>query len=131
MEHFHIIIIGSGAGGGTILHKLKDSGKKILVLERGTFMPQEKENWQTDEVFRKERYHTTEVWKTEGDKDLHPGINYWVGGNTKVFGAALFRLRENDFKKVQHAGGVSHEWPISYSDMEPYYTESEKLYHVH
>jgi choline dehydrogenase-like flavoprotein len=131
MEHFDIIIIGTGAGGGTILHKLKDSGKKILVLERGTFMPQEKENWQTDEIFRKERYHTTEVWKTKGNKDLHPGINYWVGGNTKVFGAALFRLRENDFKKVQHAGGTSHEWPLSYSDMEPYYTAAEKLYHVH
>src|ERR1035437_1760599 len=55
---------------------IKDSGKKILVLERGTFMPQEKENWDTDEVFRKERYHTKEVWKTDGDKELHPGTGY-------------------------------------------------------
>ncbi len=131
MQHYDIIIIGTGAGGGTILHKLKDSGKKILVLERGTFMPQEKENWETDEVFRKERYHTKEVWKTEGDKDLHPGINYWVGGNTKVFGCALFRLREKDFERVQHSGGISLEWPISYSDLEPFYTEAEALYHVH
>ena len=131
MEHYDIIIIGSGAGGGTLLHKLKNSGKKILVLERGTFMPQEKENWDTDEVFRKERYHTKEVWKTEGDKDLHPGINYWVGGNTKVYGAALFRLREKDFERVQHAGGISLEWPIGYRELEPYYREAEELYTVH
>ena len=131
MEHYDIIIIGTGAGGGTILHKLKDSGKKILVLERGTYMPQEKENWETEEVFKKERYHTKEVWKTEGDKDLHPGINYWVGGNTKVYGSALFRLREKDFGGIQHAGGMSREWPITYQQMEPYYTKAEALYQVH
>lgn len=131
MDHYDIIIIGSGAGGGSILNKLKNSGKQILILERGTFMPQEKENWDTNEVFRKERYHTKEVWKTEGDKDLHPGINYWVGGNTKVYGSALFRLREKDFERVQHAGGISLGWPISYHDMEPYYYEAEKLFEVH
>ena len=131
MQHYDIIIIGTGAGGGTILHKLKASGKKILVLERGTFMPQEKDNWDTAEVFLKERYHTKEVWKTEGNKDLHPGTGYWVGGNTKVYGAALFRLRARDFERIQHAEGVSLEWPISYSDMEPYYCEAERLYQVH
>ncbi len=131
MEHYDIIIIGTGAGGGTLLHKLKDSGKKILVLERGKFLPREKENWDTEAVFLKERYHTHEVWKTEGSKDLHPGTGYWVGGNTKVYGAALFRLRERDFETLQHAGGVSPEWPVKYKDFEKYYTEAEKLYHVH
>ena len=131
MPHYDIIIIGTGAGGGTILHKLRNSGKKILVLERGTYMPQEKENWDTTEVFLKERYHTTEVWKTNGKEDLHPGTGYWVGGNTKVYGAALLRLREKDFEELQHHGGVSPEWPIKYADFEPYYTEAEKLYQVH
>ncbi len=131
MEHYDIIIIGTGAGGGTLLHALKDSGKKILVLERGTFLPREKENWDTVEVFQKERYHTTEVWKTEGNKDLHPGTGYWVGGNTKVYGAALFRLREKDFEQTQHAGGISPEWIVKYNDFEPFYTEAEKLYDVH
>ena len=131
MDHYHLIIIGTGAGGGTLLHKLKDSGKKILVLERGGFLPKEKENWNTIEVFQKERYHTKEVWKTEGDKDLHPGTGYWVGGNTKVYGAALFRLREKDFEKIQHAGGTSPEWPVKYTDYEKYYSEAEKLYCVH
>src|ERR1700712_3376619 len=90
MEHYDILIIGTGAGGGTILHKLKDSGKKILVIERGAFLPQEKQNWDTVEVFQKERYHTRDIWKTGDDnEDLHPGTGYWVGGNTKVYGAAL------------------------------------------
>ena len=131
MEYYDIIIIGTGAGGGTLLHKLKDSGKKILVLERGVFLPREKENWQSIEVFQRERYHTKEVWKTSGNNDLHPGTGYWVGGNTKVYGAALFRLREKDFEKLEHAGGISPEWPLSYKDFEPYYTEAEKLYCVH
>lgn len=131
MEHYDIIIIGSGAGGGTLLHKLKDSGKKILILERGTFLPREKENWSSVAVFQKERYHTTEMWKTEGDKDLHPETGYWVGGNTKVYGAAMFRLREKDFEEYQAADGISPAWPVSYKEMEPFYTEAEKLYHVH
>jgi choline dehydrogenase-like flavoprotein len=128
---YDIIIIGTGAGGGSLLHKLKDSGKKILVLERGQYLPQEKENWDTVAVFQQERYHTKEVWKTNGKDDLHPGTGYWVGGNTKVYGAALFRLRERDFEQVQHYSGVSPEWPIKYKDLEPYYTEAEQLYNVH
>jgi len=131
METYDIIIIGTGAGGGTLLHKLKDSGKKILVLERGGFLPREKENWESVEVFQKERYHTKEIWKTTGNKDFHPGTGYWVGGNTKVYGAALFRLREKDFEVLEHAGGISPEWPVKYMDFEPYYTEAEKLYCVH
>jgi choline dehydrogenase-like flavoprotein len=131
MEHFDIIIIGTGAGGGTLLHALKDSGKRILVLERGGYLPQEKENWDTVSVFQKERYHTKEVWKTGGDTDLHPGTGYWVGGNTKVYGAALFRLREKDFEEVQHYGGISREWPVKYDEFASYYTLAEKLYTVH
>jgi len=131
MAQYDIIIIGTGAGGGTLLHKLKDSGKKILVLERGDYLPQEPQNWDTIEVFQKERYHTKEIWKTNGNEELHPGTGYWVGGNTKVYGAALFRLRENDFNKTQHASGISPEWPIKYNDLESYYTEAEKLYNVH
>lgn len=131
MPEYDIIIVGTGAGGGTLMHKLGGSGKKILVLERGDYLPREKENWDTLEVFKKERYHTTETWKTNGDEDLHPGTGYWVGGNTKVYGAALFRLREKDFDEVQHASGISPAWPVKYNVFEPYYTAAEKLYTVH
>ena len=61
----------------------------------------------------------------------HPGIHYFVGGNTKVYGAALLRLRKEDFGELQHFDGISPAWPLSYEDLEPYYTQAEKLYHVH
>ncbi len=129
--HYDIIIIGTGAGGGTLAYHLAPTGKKILVLERGTFLPREKENWDTVAVFQQERYHTTEVWRDKAGQELHPGTGYFVGGNTKVYGGALFRWRERDFEQVQHKGGTSPEWPLKYRDFEPYYTQAEKLYNVH
>ncbi len=130
-NHYDIIIIGTGAGGGTLAYRLASSGKKILILERGSFLPREKENWNTVEVFQKDRYHTEEVWYYNNWKELHPGTGYWVGGNTKVYGAALFRLREGDFDKITHKGGISPEWPLKYQEWEPYYSEVEKIYDVH
>jgi len=130
-NHYDIIIIGSGAGGGTLAYHLAPSGKKILLLERGAFLPREKTNWDTRQVFQKDRYHTDEVWYYNKGKELHPGTGYWVGGNTKVYGAALFRLREKDFETVTHQGGISPEWPLKYRDFEPYYSKVEQLYHVH
>ncbi len=129
--HYDFIIIGTGAGGGTIAHRLAKAGKRILILERGGFLPREKENWSTTQVFLKNRYHTTEVWQDKDGKPLHPGTGYWVGGNTKVYGAALFRLRERDFEVLQHKGGVSPAWPLRYADFEPYYTQAETLFDVH
>ncbi|HSR66485.1 MAG TPA: GMC family oxidoreductase [Acidobacteriota bacterium] len=130
-KHYDIIIIGTGAGGGTLLHKLAPSGKSILVLERGQFLPREKANWDTREVFHKERYHTGEIWFDAEGRGLRPGTGYWVGGNTKVYGAALLRLRREDFGEVTHRDGLSPAWPLSYLDFEPYYCQAEKLYHVH
>ena len=129
--HFDIIIIGSGAGGGTIAYKLADTGKQILILERGDYIPVERENWDSEEVFVKNRYTTTEKWLDKNDKEFRPGQHYNVGGNTKMYGAALFRMRESDFGNVKHHGGISPKWPISYTDLRPYYFEAEKLYNVH
>jgi choline dehydrogenase-like flavoprotein len=130
-QHYDVIIIGTGAGGGTLAHRLASSGKQILVLERGTFLPREKENWDTVQVFQRDRYHTTEVWCDQHGSPLHPGTGYWVGGNTKVYGGALFRWRERDFERVVHKGGISPEWPLKYRDFEPYYRQAEALYEVH
>jgi choline dehydrogenase-like flavoprotein len=129
--HYDMMIIGTGAGGGTLAYRLAPTGKQILVLERGSFLPREKENWDTVAVFQQDRYHTHEVWRDKAGQALHPGTSYFVGGNTKVYGGALFRWREQDFEQVQHKGGISPEWPLKYSDFEPYYTEAEALYHVH
>ncbi|HYS94461.1 MAG TPA: GMC family oxidoreductase [Candidatus Acidoferrales bacterium] len=128
---YDVIIIGTGAGGGTLLHALAPTGKRILVLERGGFVPREKENWDTKAVNLEGRYATTEVWRDSDGQPLHPHTNYYVGGNTKFFGAALFRLRREDFGEIKHYGGVSPAWPVSYEDFEPYYLAAERLYQVH
>lgn len=131
MEQYDIIIIGTGAGGGTLAYKLASSGKKILILERGDFIPREKENWDPIEVFSKGRYRTHENWYDKDDQAFKPFTHYCVGGNTKMYGAALLRLRESDFQEVKHFDGISPAWPLSYQDLEPYYTEAEYLYSVH
>ena len=130
-EHFDVIIIGTGAGGGTLAWRLAPSGKKILLLERGGYVRREPENWSSREVFVKSRYKTKEEWLDKDGKPFHPGQHYYVGGQTKFYGSILFRLREQDFGEVQHHGGVSPAWPLSYADLEPYYSVAEELYSVH
>ena len=130
-DHYDVIIIGSGAGGGTLAYRLAPTGARILILERGDYVRREKDNWSSHAVNVAAKYHTKELW-TDGDgKPLHPHTNYYVGGNTKFYGAALFRLRREDFGELCHHGGISPAWPISYDVLEPYYAEAERLYHVH
>ena len=130
-NHYDVIIIGTGAGGGTLAYRLAPSGKRILLLERGDYVPREKDNWSTRAVNLEARYNTKESWYDKDGKALHPHTNYYVGGNTKFYGAALFRLRKEDFGELRHHGGVSPAWPISYDELEPYYLEAERLYQVH
>jgi choline dehydrogenase-like flavoprotein len=130
-EHYDFIIIGTGAGGGTLVWKLAPSGKRILLIERGPFIPREKDNWSSRAVNVEGKYQTRETWRDEDGKDLHPHTNYYVGGNTKFYGSALFRLRQEDFGEIKHHGGISPAWPISYDQLEPYYGQAERLYHVH
>lgn len=128
---YDVIIIGSGAGGATLAYGLKDWGKKILVIERGDFLPRSKENWDPEAVFRRHVYKASEVWYDGRGRPFHPGIHYFVGGNTKVYGAALPRLRREDFEELPHREGVSPAWPIRYEDLEPYYARAEVIYRVH
>ena len=130
-RQYDVIIIGSGAGGGTLAYKLAKSGKRILILERGDYVPREKDNWESRPVNVEGKYQTKEKWQDKDGKELHPHTNYNVGGNTKFYGSALFRLRKEDFGEIRHAGGISPAWPISYGDLEPYYTQAEQIYHVH
>jgi choline dehydrogenase-like flavoprotein len=129
--HYDFIIIGTGAGGGTLARKLAPTGKKILILERGNYVPREKDNWSTRAVNVEAKYNTKEVWRDREGKDLHPHTNYYVGGNTKFYGAALFRLRKEDFGEIRHYGGLSPAWPITYDELEPYYNTAEQIYQVH
>jgi choline dehydrogenase-like flavoprotein len=130
-ERYDVIIIGSGAGGGTLAHRLAPSGKKVLILERGDWLPREARNWSVADVFGDNRYVSPETWYLPDGKPFQPQVHYFVGGATKVFGAALYRLRKEDFGALPHHDGVSPAWPIAYDELEPYYTKAEYLYQVH
>jgi choline dehydrogenase-like flavoprotein len=129
--HYDVIIIGTGAGGGTVAHSLAPTGKRILLLERGGFVPRERENWISSAVITAGRYNAAETWRDERGNAFHPGTHYNVGGNTKFYGAALWRHRVRDFEALRHSGGISPAWPLRYDHLEPYYTAAERLYHVH
>jgi choline dehydrogenase-like flavoprotein len=130
-DHYDVIIIGTGAGGGALAYKLAPSGKRILLIERGDYLPRETDNWISTAVFIQNKYVAQENWYDERGKAFRPGIHYFVGGNTKVYGAQLFRLREKDFGEIQHVDGISPAWPLRYEDYEPYYMDAERLFHVH
>lgn len=130
-QHYDVIIIGTGAGGGTLARKLAPTGKKILVLERGKFSARESSELEDTEVFKKEQFHAPESWQDSAGEPFYPQTSYCVGGNTKIWYGVLMRMRERDFEEVQYQDGLSPEWPLKYRDFEPYYTEAEQLYQVH
>ena len=130
-ESYDVIIIGSGAGGGTLAHALADSGKRILLLERGDFLPRELDNWDPKPVFVEGKYISKDTWYDQDGKAFQPQVHYFVGGATKMYGAALYRLRPQDFGEIKHVSGISPAWPLSYDDFEPWYSKAEQLYQVH
>jgi choline dehydrogenase-like flavoprotein len=130
-DTYDIIIIGTGAGGGTLAHALAPSGKRILLLERGDFLPREMDNWSPDAVFIDGKYISPDTWYDKDGSAFQPQVHYFVGGATKLYGAALYRLRPQDFGEIQHIDGLSPAWPLSYDDFEPWYTRAEWLYQVH
>jgi choline dehydrogenase-like flavoprotein len=131
MIHYDVIVIGSGPGGASLAHKLGSTGKSILLIERGDYLKREPANWDSKTVFVEGKYQTDEIWYGGDGSKFHPGLHYYVGGNSKVYGAALFRLRERDFNELQHRDGMSPAWPLKYADFEAYYAEAERLFHVH
>ncbi|MET8546767.1 NAD(P)-binding protein, partial [Kitasatospora sp. NPDC004799] len=126
-----LAILGSGMGGATLAYALRSSGARILVVERGDFLPRERQNWSPEAVFVQGRYRNGDQWQDAQGQPFHPGVHYYVGGNTKVYGATLPRFRESDFGPVAHAEGDAPGWPIDYADLEPHYGRAEDLYRVH
>ena len=131
MSAYDVIIIGTGAGGGRLARHLAPSGKRVLLLERGGWLPREPQNVSAEEVFVNGRYGSSDVWHYEDGEVFAPQVHYFVGGATKMYGAALYRLRAEDFGELRHHDGISPAWPISYDEMEPYYTLAERYYQVH
>jgi choline dehydrogenase-like flavoprotein len=128
---YDVVIIGSGAGGGTMAHALASSGARILIVERGDFIPQEDENWDPEAVWKHLRYQTRERWLDARGREFPPYSHYNVGGNSKFWGSVLYRLRREDFRDLQHEEGLSPAWPIDYEALAPYYERAEALYQVH
>ena len=130
-EHYDVIVVGTGAGGGTLAHTLALAGKRILLLERGGFLPREMDNWDPGRVFVDGKYVSPDRWFDGDGKAFQPQVHYFVGGATKLYGAALYRLRPGDFGELRHVDGISPSWPLTYDDFEPWYTKAEWLYSVH
>jgi choline dehydrogenase-like flavoprotein len=128
---YDLIVIGSGAGGGTLARALAGTAARILIVERGDFVPEEAENWDPSAVWRALRYRATERWLDADGREFQPYTHYNVGGNTKFWGSVLYRLRREDFGEIQHVDGVSPAWPIDYDTLAPYYDQAEQMYQVH
>jgi choline dehydrogenase-like flavoprotein len=130
-DHYDVLVVGSGPGGATTAARVAETGKRVLMLERGDFLPRERDNWDSHAVFGDAKYTADETFYDLHDRPFRPELHYYVGGNSKVYGAALFRLLPADFGAVQHPNGVAPAWPLSYQDMEPYYVRAEHLFWVH
>lgn len=130
-DHYDVVVIGSGAGGATLTHRLAPSGKRVLLLERGGWSPRESSSGDATEVLVGDRYASPDTWYDSDLTAFQPHVHYAVGGATKVYGAALDRLRQKDFRELRHHGGVSPAWPVTYDELEPYYDQAEDLYQVH
>ena len=110
-----MIVIGSGPGGASLAQALAPTGKRILILERGDYLPREEANWSAQAVFVEGRVPgSRDMDQLRRARPSARQLHYYVGGNSKVYGSALFRLRERDFDEITHAGGVSPAWPLKY-----------------
>lgn len=127
-----VAIVGAGVGGATLAWALRESGARVLVIEKGDFLPRERENWSPRAIHREARYRNSDQWvDASNGQPFQPGNYHYVGGCSKLYGATLPRLRETDFGEVELFDGVSPAWPFGYEELEPYYGQAEALYWVH
>lgn len=125
-----VAVIGSGMGGGMISRALAERGLKVAIFERGYRLPREKENRDAGAIFVQNRYKNAGTWYDRNGKPFLPGVHYYVGGNTKLYGASLIRFSESDFRESVAAEGISPAWPFSYADLEKYYGQAESALKV-
>jgi choline dehydrogenase-like flavoprotein len=127
---YDIVIIGSGMGGATAALSLAPSGASILIIEKGHQLPEAPENRDARAIFQRGHFRTNELWYDTQSRGFSPGNNYNHGGNTKFYGAVLFRYRERDFDGVAHTDGDTPPWPFRYGELSPWYDRAEQLYQV-
>ena len=125
-----IVIIGSGIGGATVAAALAPSGRRIVILERGERLADCPEARDAEAIFGRGHFRPKEEWQTPDGEAFNPGNYYYVGGNSKLYGAVLIRYRAEDFRPLRHLGGTTPGWPVSYDEMESWYQRAEELYRV-
>ncbi|KRW93101.1 FAD-dependent oxidoreductase [Paracoccus sp. MKU1] len=125
-----MLIIGSGIGGATLAAALAPSGRRIVILERGRYLPDSPEARDAQAIFACGHYRPAEEWLDGEGRPFNPGNYYYVGGNSKFFGAVFLRYRAEDFRPLRHIGGTTPGWPIGYDELEPFYQAAEALYQV-
>ncbi|MEL6959790.1 MAG: GMC family oxidoreductase [Pseudomonadota bacterium] len=130
MTYADIIIIGSGMGGATLAATLAPSGARVLVLERGGRLKPSPLDRDADAIFRTGHFRDDEMWLDGTGQPFSAGNYYMVGGNSKFYGAALIRYREEDFEPLRHAGGTTPGWPLGYAELEPFYGQAEAFFEV-
>src|SRR5688500_18568564 len=86
---YDVIVIGSGAGGGTITNALANTGASILLLERGDFVPKEDSNWSAEAVWKDLRYRARDSWLDHRGRAFTPYSHHCVGGNTRLWGRGV------------------------------------------
>jgi choline dehydrogenase-like flavoprotein len=130
IEQPDVLVIGSGMGGATLAAGLAPCGAKILILERGERLKDSPEARDARAIFQRGHFRPKETWLDGAGEKFNPGNYYYVGGNSKLYGAVLIRYRAQDFAPIAHRGGDTPGWPFSYEELEPWYTRAEKLYRV-
>jgi choline dehydrogenase-like flavoprotein len=130
-ETTDIVIVGSGIGGATLAAGLAGSGARITILERGERLADGHEARDARAIFLRGCYRPKETWYDHTGAAFNPGNYYYVGGNSKFYGAVLIRYRERDFEALEHADGLSPAWPFAYAALEPFYSAAENLFQVH
>ncbi|WP_128255787.1 GMC family oxidoreductase [Falsirhodobacter deserti] len=130
-NHYDVVIVGAGVGGGAMANRLAAGGARVLMIERGNYLPREADNWSVKAVFHDRKYTAKETWRDKDGKPFHPSTFYYVGGNSKFFGAATVRFRKEDFEVLEHEDGIAPAWPWSYEEFAPFYDEAERLMGTH
>jgi choline dehydrogenase-like flavoprotein len=122
---YDVIIIGSGAGGSAAAYHLTQTGRRVLLLEKGEALPRDGSTLDVDTVMRRGAYLSTESWLDRAGKLVVPEEHFNLGGKTKWYGAALLRFGAREFEA--DPGHRCLSWPIGYGDLAPYYDEAERL----
>src|SRR6185295_8941706 len=122
---YDAIIIGSGAGGSAAAYHLTQTGKKVLLLEKGLLLPRDGSTLDVDTVMRRGAYLSDEAWIDRHGQRTVPEEHFNLGGKTKWYGAALLRFAPHEFDADPAHRCLA--WPISYQELAPFYDEAERL----